>query len=293
MLAKTLLLLLLISLCSAVCQSATADLLNPRAFGAAGDRVNDDTAAFQTAINAGDILIPSGTYAIYGSIKVPDNRNIQCQPGAILLNPSHTGGNEIFWWQGTENGSLVGCTLEGTNTTSPPGYDATREFNFLVLISAVNGRGGNVIVKNNTFKNGWGNSELQLYGNDDTGPVHNVVVFNNEFDNCGYYGVAVVSAAYSYIAQNRAVDCSIGQEPDDLGQTLRGNIFTGNHLKKVNGTGYTKVPMFLTGGQVLTFDFSQNQVSNNVCDGANLNQTTAGPKAVYTNNQCINGCRVR
>jgi hypothetical protein len=258
---------------------SAADLLNPRQFGAVGNGVSDDTAAFQAAI--------------YGSIDVPDNRSIRCLPGAILLNPTRAGGNQTLWWRGTENGTLSDCTLEGTNTGSPPGYDKEREFNFLVLVSAVGGKGGHIVIKHNVFKDGWGNSELQLYGNDDSGPVHNVIVFDNEFSNCGYYGVALVSAIYSYVGYNRATDCSIGQEPDDSGQTLQGNIFERNYLKRVHGTGYTDVPMFLTGGQVLKFDFSRTRVINNVCDGAQLKESTAGPRAIYANNRCINGCLAR
>jgi hypothetical protein len=84
----------------------------------------------------------------------------------------------------------------------------------------------------------------------------------------------------------------MGQEPDDMGQTLTGNTFEHNYLKRVYGTGYTNTPMFLTGGQVLNFDFSQNHLFNNRCDGADVRESTAGPKAIYTKNQCVNGCGV-
>jgi polygalacturonase len=266
----------------------------PQAFGAKGDGVTDDTAAFQAAINAGDILIPAATYVIAGSVSVPDYRNIQCQSGAVLVNTTHAAqGNAIFQWKGTGHGSLVGCTLWGTNTTQPPLFNASEQFNFLVFISSTGAASASdILIEGNTFKASWGNSAVELYGSDLTGPVQNVVITHNEFDNCGYYGVALVSAANTYVGFNRAVDCSMGQEPDDMGQTLTGNTFEHNYLKRVYGTGYTNIPMFLTGGQVLNFDFSQNHLFNNRCDGANVNESTAGPKAIYTKNQCVNGCGV-
>jgi Pectate lyase superfamily protein len=66
--------------------------VSPLSYGAKGDGVADDTAAFQAAVNADDVLIPSGTYKISGQVLVPSNRNIQCQSlTTVLLNPqTHT-----------------------------------------------------------------------------------------------------------------------------------------------------------------------------------------------------------
>jgi polygalacturonase len=58
--------------------------VTPQAYGAKGDGMSDDTAAFQSALNAGDLLVPPATYLINGNIYVPSHRNVQCQPGATL-----------------------------------------------------------------------------------------------------------------------------------------------------------------------------------------------------------------
>jgi hypothetical protein len=50
---------------------------NVRAFGAKGDFVTDDTAAFQAAITAGDIVIPDGNYVLTGSLAPSSARYIQ------------------------------------------------------------------------------------------------------------------------------------------------------------------------------------------------------------------------
>src|SRR5260221_12344667 len=56
--------------------------VTPQAYGAKGDGVTDDTAAFQSALAAGDLVVPAATYLINGNIYVPSYRNVQCQPGA-------------------------------------------------------------------------------------------------------------------------------------------------------------------------------------------------------------------
>jgi hypothetical protein len=45
-----------------------------RSFGAVGDGVTDDTAAVQSALNAGNVFISPGTYRITRSVTVPSNR---------------------------------------------------------------------------------------------------------------------------------------------------------------------------------------------------------------------------
>src|SRR6266446_4743354 len=76
-------------------QGAALPTLNssvtPQAYGAKGDGVTDDTAAFQSALNAGDLLVKPATYLINGNIYVPSYRNVQCQPGATLHTTRHDG----------------------------------------------------------------------------------------------------------------------------------------------------------------------------------------------------------
>src|SRR5690349_4412471 len=162
----------------------------PQEFGARGDGRTDDTAAFQAALKAGDITVPAATYIIRGPVWVPESRTIRCYPGAVLRNPMHTNaGNAILQWNGTGHGVLSGCTLEGTNTSSPPGFGNDSQFNFLVLIaSTIRGTNGQVSITGNVFRNSWANAAVSVYGNDQTGPLRNVVIRDNEFRNCGLYG---------------------------------------------------------------------------------------------------------
>ncbi|MBP0595607.1 hypothetical protein J8I87_39395 [Paraburkholderia sp. LEh10] len=63
---------------------ALVNPVSPVAYGAKCDGATDDTAAFQKAINASDVLVPAGTCVINGTINVRlSNRHIQCQ-GTIL-----------------------------------------------------------------------------------------------------------------------------------------------------------------------------------------------------------------
>ena len=66
----------------------SASLFNVRDYGAAGDAVNDDTAAFQTALQAagnyggGTVYVPGGAYRINGNLTVPS--------GVELRGPNDT-----------------------------------------------------------------------------------------------------------------------------------------------------------------------------------------------------------
>lgn len=56
------------------------------------DDSTDDTAAIQSAINDGNIIIiPPGTYVISDQILIPSNRHIKLMPGAIFFRKSNTG----------------------------------------------------------------------------------------------------------------------------------------------------------------------------------------------------------
>jgi hypothetical protein len=275
--------------------------VSPLSYGAKGDGAADDTAAFQAAVNADDVLIPPGTYKISGQVFVPSNRNIQCQSlTTVLLNPqTHSGGNAIFVIAGSQNWSISNCTLQGTNTSTPPGYDKVNEWNFLVEVDAeVGSPNGKGLVTGNVFKNSWANAALSVYGNDFTGPYSDITVIGNEFYNCGHYGVSLISAVNSHISYNKAVDCSMGSEADDKGQRNAGNVWDHNYLGKVNGSGWSQqagASPFLTCGTAAGFDYSGNRCEYNTIDGAWLYQSTSSLsyQGLYIENQCINGCSIR
>jgi hypothetical protein len=274
--------------------------VSPLSYGAKGDGVTDDTAAFQAAVNADDVLIPPGTYKISGQVLVPSNRNIQCQSlTTVLLNPqTHTGGNAIFFVKGSQNWSISNCTLQGTNTSTPPGYDSVNEWNFLVEVdAAVGSPNGNGLVTGNILKGSWANSALTVYGNDFTGPYSNITIAGNEFYNCGHYGISLISAVNSHISYNKAVDCSMGSEADDLGQQNAGNVWDHNYVGKVQGSGYNQQGgfTFLSCGSAAGFNYSGNTCEYNTIDGAWLYESASSPsyEGLYIENMCINGCVIR
>jgi hypothetical protein len=67
---------------------------NVKSFGAAGDAINDDTAAFQRALDAayksrgGTVYAPSGRYLLKGALTIPDGVSLRGSFGCV---PSHNG----------------------------------------------------------------------------------------------------------------------------------------------------------------------------------------------------------
>lgn len=68
-----------------------ATTLNVRNYGALGNGANDDTTAFQAAINAlpaagGTVTVPAGNYVIdpVRNVRLVSNMHLQLQPGAVL-----------------------------------------------------------------------------------------------------------------------------------------------------------------------------------------------------------------
>jgi polygalacturonase len=72
------------------CSTLSGNSFDVRKFGAAGDGVTKDTAAFQRAINAcaaangGDVVVPAGDYLI-GSIELKAYINLRLKKGAHLM----------------------------------------------------------------------------------------------------------------------------------------------------------------------------------------------------------------
>lgn len=91
------------TLFGAVSRNLTAklcDWVSVKDFGAVGDGVTDDTAAFQAAVSAASaIFVPSGTYKITSPITVPSNRQIRCSNSTYFT--SQAGAGKIFYVAGS------------------------------------------------------------------------------------------------------------------------------------------------------------------------------------------------
>src|SRR5580658_1786023 len=68
--------------------------INVRSFGAAGDAISDDTAAFQRALDSvhhaggGTVFAPTGRYLFHGVLTIPEGVTLR---GSFSCVPSHTG----------------------------------------------------------------------------------------------------------------------------------------------------------------------------------------------------------
>jgi hypothetical protein len=273
----------------------------------------DDGPNLLNAIGLGDVLIPAGTYVTATQVRLTTNyHNIQCQDGAILINPQHTNspGNSIFAFLPSNYSSIIGCNLQGTNVppngSTSPGYDINTEFNFLVSIG--NSSIGDLI-QGNHFAYGWANSELILNSSTTTAVNQNVII-NNFFEQCGHYGTAITEGNNNVFEYNRVVDCDTGSEANSgdptNGSLNTGNIYRYNQFVCVNGDRGTSGQgcMYLSGGNASGVNYGGNQVLNNslsgcgsvTCSGGSsgvhILQANAPGPAVYTNNQCGSGCSV-
>ncbi|MBV8055295.1 MAG: hypothetical protein JO071_08665 [Deltaproteobacteria bacterium] len=263
----------------------------PQTYGANRGGVTDSTAAFQAAINAGDVLVPAGTYLINGNVWVPNNRNIQCQNGAVLLTTLKTpteGG--ILDYYNTGWGSVVGCTFRGTNTTIPAVEDDTQARMLIDMSSAQH-----VQLIGDTFEYAWGDSAVHMTyaASALSGSSSNTVEFCT-FRNNALYGLAIVSGANNLIAYDQFLDSSVGSESNQpTGYQNAGNVFTQLNITQINGNGYEYI--FLSGGAYpVGSDYSGNTVVSNYVSGAKIVVTDGNSvtPASYINNTCVNGCWV-
>ena len=99
--------------------------INVRDFGATGDGLADDFAAFQKALDSGAsiILIPSGTYRIAGTLKVSSGTSIEADRGSRIFlcgETSHKRGDFLLSNRSPETGNadirISGGVWDGNNS---------------------------------------------------------------------------------------------------------------------------------------------------------------------------------
>ena len=271
----------------------------PQAYGAMGDGVTDDTAAFQLALNHGDLSVPPATYLINGNIYVPSYRRVQCQPGANLHTTRHDGHESgVITFKAVSNSSVIGCTITGSNTSTVPVLDRD-QWNYLIWVSSSN----NIVVTGNTLKYAFANGALRFDGEGSSNtPSENIQATYNDFESNGYYGLVTISANNVQALHNRFVDSSCCAEANSptTDQSMR-NVYAYNYMTSVNGNAATcgkscDAGIFFTGGKAPSnFNYGTVQVHDNYITGKNTrlitNADSGSTPPTYTNNRCLDGCK--
>jgi hypothetical protein len=151
-----------------------ADVVNVKDFGAVGDGVTDDTAAFQAAVNYGSsnskaVYIPSGTY-VSGKITVPSNIDIfgdgiesttlfcKANTNATILNAANSDFvqiSNIKFDYNTPNNSGSPAPGESQSGVGVRNNCIVSECEFVGCVgAAIIGYGSNNEISNNRFNNG-------------------------------------------------------------------------------------------------------------------------------------------
>jgi len=281
---------------------ALVNPVDPMSFGAKCDGVTDDSAAFQAAVNASDVLIPAKTCLINKTVYVStSNKHIECAKGAILKHTDPYAGNMIrviAWDAPITDISIVNCNFLGTNTVAPQFFvDDNRHWDIPVeTFNTVN----NFYVAGNTFERFFGQSMVQTYSPSFAGS--NARIEYNTFKSCGYYGPVLVASTNSYIGHNTLVDCAAGVENDNATQATGGNIIEYNTLTAINGYGATDMSasVLLTGGGAGNANYSTNIVRYNTVSGVGSAARGSLPSMIYEynltgaaqyiGNSCLSGC---
>jgi hypothetical protein len=129
-----------------------------------GDGVTDDTPAIQEALNTSDVIVALATYAIAGNVTIPTGRNISCQNGATFLDTQAKDTRMLqigYDSSSIGNNSIVGCTLQGTDTSSDYSTYQGGIGGYSELLEVNSGKGlhtDNVLIENDTFLDAQGDS---------------------------------------------------------------------------------------------------------------------------------------
>ena len=185
--------------------------VGPGTHGVVGNGITDDTAAWQAALNAGDVIVSPGIYAIAGNLSIPTGRNIFCLSGAIFLDTQTTTTHMFgigYSPSSLGNNSIVGCTFQGTDY--PAGSNNFANYHggiggYSELFEVTSGWGthtDSVLIENNAFLDGQGDDFITYSpcGTANTGsPCNggapgtegpsNITVYNNTFTHCAQPGL--------------------------------------------------------------------------------------------------------
>lgn len=283
---------------------------NPVSYGADSTGSSDSTSAFASAISAGDVLVPAGTFKITGHLYFPSNRHMQCTLthgtyGTIesfLKNTSQT--TTMIDMDSTNNSSIFYCGFVGPNANISATSTASLNNSFFVRVSGPNGNNNQLV--GNDF-NGIGGfvGAVFIGAADSQQPPPNATLIEwNTAEHCGYYFLQEASSTNSTVSNNTLNDCSGAIEAADTGQAITGNVVSNNTWTFTYGVGCRASILSgcqgfdgLTCGAAAEVNYSGNTCSNNTVNGSHGSTicesspcaNTSNP-AVYTGNTCTGGC---
>jgi hypothetical protein len=264
---------------------------DPRQFGAKCDGITDDSAAFQKAMNAGDVKVAAGTCVINKTVTIRvSKRRMECARGAVLKRTVSDAESMFLYEAGhgaLVDNSIVNCSFEGANTPLPLiDFKAPGHWDIPVL---TRDNVSNFLLAGNSFKQFFGQSFFQTTGSN-AGNGDRVIF--NTFTSCPLYGPAFVGHRNGYVAYNRMIGCTAGVENDHATDNTGGNVFECNRITSNGAIGG------ITGGvQGVRTNYSGNIVRYNVISGPNTlimkRHEEGGRDAQYIDNACVGGCRVK
>ena len=216
--------------------------INVRSFGALGDGVHDDTAAFQAAINSlpadgGTVNVPAGHYMINATkaIYLRSHTRILMDSNATLeVIPTTSSHYWIFKVFNVNNVRIVGGNLVGDRINHK---GTTGEWGFGIDIQNAQ----HVVVKDVKLSNFWGDGIwIGATGTGSTAKLSDYVAITNVVSsNNRRQGLSIGPATHVYISGSTFKDTNgtlpqagLDIEPQDQGVAstvrLENNIFSGN-----------------------------------------------------------------
>ncbi|GLX66344.1 right-handed parallel beta-helix repeat-containing protein [Paenibacillus glycanilyticus] len=239
-------------------------------FGAIGDGVSDDTAAFQAAINAGagQVYVPKGSYVVK-NISIPSNISlIGAGAGSVLkLHPSSVDWDMVIRLIRCSNVKISNLTIDGNRGAIGL---ADNQMHGIGLDSET----ANITVENVTIKNTCGDG-IWIAGGSMANPAYlskNIMIRDCYISNAGRQSIALVMGDQISMIGN-VMDGQLDIEAEELGVNdvnVVGNIAGAiAYNNPVNGGGRVTI----TGNNVIkdvyiwgssNFTFSSNAVKGKI-----------------------------
>ena len=275
-----------------------------------GNGVTDDTPAIQAALNTSDVIVAPAVYAIAGNVTIPTARNISCESGATFLDTQSRATRMFqigYSSSSVGNNSIVGCTLEGTDTAANYSTYTGGVGGYSELLEIASGWGlhtDNVLIENNTFLNGQGDDIITYSpcgtahtgapcnnGSPGTeGPSH-IFVVNDTISHCAQPGIHFNGGQLLVATGNVLTDCTADDEVDSNVLQVMTAWWSNNTFTTVKGefnplNGRLSAPKHTCTGDTLIPENDAGCYSyNNIIDGVGF----GGPTVLWRPSGCAGG----